>query len=91
MRSEPNETEAQLANHYRTNEHELSTVNSLNKRKNSKTHRKFQTDRQSRNVFDNIMPAPEVISQELMNHFGGRELTEIHEMRQVQRMTTLSN
>jgi hypothetical protein len=56
----------------------------------SKTKKKFQTDR-PKNIFENIMPAPDVINQELMNHFGGRELTEMHEIQQFQRMTTLSS
>ena len=59
------------------------------------THAKFKKKKHGMvrptNFFENIMPAPDVINQELMNHFGGRELTEMHEMQQVQRMTTLSS
>lgn len=42
-------------------------------------------------MLESIMPAPDVINQELMNHFGGRELTEMHEVQITQRITTLSN
>ena len=41
--------------------------------------KKFTSARQPY-YLENIMPAPDVINQELLNHFGGRELTEMHEM-----------
>ena len=52
--------------------------------------KKFTTARPP-NLLENIMPAPDVINQELMNHFGGKELTQMHELQQVQRMTTLTS
>lgn len=46
----------------------------------SKAKKKKFTSARPPNFLENIMPAPDVINQELMNHFGGRELTEMHEM-----------
>jgi hypothetical protein len=74
----------------RMGDQESATIRGMKNRDGKTKKKKFQTDRPT-NLFENIMPAPDVINQELMNHFGGRELTEMHEIQQFQRMTTLSN
>lgn len=50
-----------------------------NKGRNKKTISPKAT-RTSGNLIDAIMPSPDIITKELMDHFGGNELTEIHEM-----------